>query len=265
MVRRGGQLAPVRQDLRHSAPSPVAPPRRVPGRRELQVLDAADVRGRHLGEGHVAVGGRLGEGPLLVAAQGAGRQPAGRQPGRGVRAAFDLAAGAGAVQSRPARPPPPGRTRPGPSGHPRGTGRPGRPPAARSSLVPGGQGGIGPRGLVPAVAQHGAARAGSGGGEAGDGVEQFRGGAHPAQLQRVQRDSGFRQVDVGIDEAGGQERAVQIDHLHGGIGNGGGGLLGADPGDGVAVDQHRGRKGIGGGVDGAVAVQRDLARGGGGR
>ena len=90
-------------------------------------------------------------------------------------------------------------------------------------------------------------------------------GADAAELQRVQRDARLGQVDVGVDEAGRQQRAVQVDDVHGGVGDGRGGLFGAHPGDRVAVDQHRGGKGIGGGVDGTVAVQRHLAGCGGGR
>ena len=40
------------------------------------------------------------------------------------------------------------------------------------------------------------------------------GRADAAELQPVQRDSGFGQVDVGVDETGGEEGAVKVNDLH---------------------------------------------------
>ena len=236
----------------------------VPGHREPQVLDASDMRRGHLGEGHVAVGGRLGEGALLVCAQGVGRQPAGRQAGRGVGVAFDLAAGGVAVE-----PVQSGRRRQGVRYQGRVDIHAGQIDLAAAGrafdFVPGGQGGIGPGALVPAVAQDGTVRAGSGDAEAATASSSSAAERTPASW----RPSSAIPVSVRwmweSTKPGARSAPCRSITSMEAVRDGSGGLLGTDPGDGVAVDQHRSRKGIGRRVDGAVAVQRDFAGGGGGR
>ena len=122
-------------------------------------------------------------------------------------ARLTLAAGAGAVQPVEAG----GRRQRG--RHKRGVdidaGEVDGPPAGGAfEFFAGGQGGVRPLRLVPAMAQYSpAARRGAG--ETGDGVEQFPGGADTTELQRVQGDARLGEMDVGIDETGCQQGAVR--------------------------------------------------------
>ncbi len=69
---------------------------------------------------------------------------------------------------------------------------------------------------------------------------------------------GLRQMDVRINESGRDERAAEVDDVHGTVGDRRRRLFRPHPCDGVTVHEHGRGEGIGGGVDGAVAVQRDL-------
>ena len=69
------------------------------------------------------------------------------------------------------------------------------------------------------------------------------------------RQPGGGGVHVGVDERGGDQGAVEVDHPVHPVGVRVGGALAADPGHRVAVDEQRGGERVGRGVDGAPPVQ----------
>ncbi len=88
---------------------------------------------------------------------------------------------------------------------------------------------LGPAGLVPAVADQGAAA--EGGGERGDPVQRLGERGAVGEVEAGEREAGGGGVHVGVDEGGGDQGAVQFDDLVDGVGVRLGGSVAADPGD----------------------------------
>ena len=139
-----------------------------------------------------------------------------------------------------------------------------RRPAGRGvELLAGGRPALGPAQLVPAEAEH----AGVGGPLARrpvHGVEGVRERVHAAvgrQVDRLQGEPGLEDVDVRVDEAGCDQRPVEVDHLVGARHEAVGGVVGAEPDDRAVVHQQRFGEGVGGGVHHAVPVQGRAHRG----
>ncbi len=117
-----------------------------------------------------------------------------------------------------------------------------------------GRAATGPAGGVPAVAQQDAVvRAGCG--EVADQGEGCRQGGRAGEVESGQGEPRGGGVHMGVGEGGGDEGAVEVDHLVHAVGEGVGRALGADPGDLAALHHHRGREGVGGAVHLAAAEE----------